>query len=518
MTCTPGLPGGFDDGKIVDRNCTRDAAFSTAHLLRSMSGDEHALLCVSDHHSSFLGRYYEDVRVVKSGPVLDFRFKSFSDAQTNYERDVQSAGVVADESKEAYEYGESVRTVYDQELGITGKLHLPANGFGSGACIASPIKFLVPFSSSCQVDLRQDDICSGGNGSFLDYLLYLKPASHGKSYPSVKAALNASNSAKVKLKYFTSQAAYKYIKTSGRNSNLTPKRVDIAPEIMNNLIQNSPEFFGDERKGGSLDLFYDALRDVCANVILEVHYIFRWSGNQIDQVEANIILGNVTMESHSEEKRTVTQLFSAEFKHSSDRGQKKRPGNPGYEMGRPLISGMKTWSGVSSSLCRDDPGRDVAFGENVLTGCLIQLEKFNFTDCQSLSSAIQDIQNVMTYSEHVAKGGTQDNANDTHISVIYEDDLGGNWTKIDYTRLPVDVCSVPSQVQVQILYSKALVESATDIYRINGVRVKQRFSNWTWTCVQVSAGKCEDVVNYQLRLDVFFEEIPLRWHLQNTSR
>ena len=64
-----------------------------------------------------------------------------------------------------------------------------------------------------------------------------------------------------------------------------------------------------------------------------------------------------------------------------------------------------------------------------------------------------------------------------------------------------------------------------DVFRINGVKVELEYSQWSFVCrkrnVLFDTGQenCKSrVLDFELTSKVMFEEIPLQWHHENTSR
>ena len=52
LTCILGLEGGFDDGKIVQGNCSWPTIFDQNWM---------TLICISNGNTNYLGQYYEEL-------------------------------------------------------------------------------------------------------------------------------------------------------------------------------------------------------------------------------------------------------------------------------------------------------------------------------------------------------------------------------------------------------------------------------------------------------------------------
>lgn len=225
----------------------------------------------------------------------------------------------------------------------------------------------------------------------------------------------------------------------------------------------------------------------------------------------------------------------------------------------PASDGMMSWKTSESSLCRDAGAQPIAFATDVDSSCSLQIAADNFTDCESLAGSIRLMQDSLLSATHVSKGG---NPNATlrsdFVKIVFFDPMevqqrdnatadnatsGINRTSTTTTEvppttaapltlpprqpsLPIASCVVPSRVSVHVMYSKSDTGESkrkTDpIYRVNGIRIMLGHERWDWTCRKTSGEggdrSCREIANYDIGLSVKFEEIPLVWHHQNTSR
>ncbi|XP_029427149.1 tectonic-2 isoform X2 [Rhinatrema bivittatum] len=117
----------------------------------------------------------------------------------------------------------------------------------------------------------------------------------------------------------------------------------------------------------------------CVNVTLEANYTFLWEGNMIRSVNVSTISGCLAF-NHNE---TRVQKFRAEFVNINSSGTTSAlSGNPGYQVGRPVITGNENASAITSSrlnLWRPAVGlctsarTPVLFGEDATSGCFLQI-------------------------------------------------------------------------------------------------------------------------------------------------
>jgi hypothetical protein len=581
LTCLGGHPGGQRGrGLFPTRNCSvLEMSFPW-----TLVGDHHVVTCLADENTPYLGKFYTEDGT--KGDVLDTAVRY--DVRVNLARRAAAHRVTYGDEKveierargEArYKQGAGVATVYNRNRALFGRLSLPANAL-NGACLPAPIRYLLPFESTCSRDF-DTEACDSAKGSFLD------PASYAADAPPfVPISVGAEETAPVVTKYFSSKEyKYKYVSIHGRHQLYSESKVDGADKIVdgvNEAAMSEFKFNGrhfshtlTELDAKTLDARYDGGRELCVNVALDVEYRVFWRGVSIVRIEKDVLVGDIALTSDAGiPKRALTQHFLVTFHHEPA----KKPvrvehtsGNPGYDVGKPVIvgdfsyetgfvkksSGLLTWHPAATSLCRDATVVPVAFSCDVSTACSIQLSADNFTNCEALVTAVSIIQDALVSASVVAKGGNpkatnakdflqvihydptevQHNynlnstahaiANATYFTVVSAANATLPPPGVVNFSLPVDSCLVPSRLSVQITFSRAAPanvsarSNATPIFRVNGVRVTREYERWTWQCRKNSGtavAACKDVVNYDLSHTVAFEEIPLVWHHQNTSR
>lgn len=376
-----------------------------------------------------------------------------------------------------------------------------------------------------------EEVCGNGKGTGLDYQMYLIPTPVNVSnVPDVLSRANLLLKAPLQVHYYAAHSSRVYLKRNARK--MEEKKVDVLHEI----LDNSGKHFKREKFVQTLDngcqrvtLFPNIQNQVhfdqqtCFNVVLEAHYRFYWRGPEILKIEADILLGNVTLLDGVHE---IMQFYSSSFHHHKNPTVLKKSGQPGYNPGQPIITGeessrnnriqpsdfgLKLWQTVSNSrsLCRQSGLQNVQFLRDFQSGCLLELSRDNFTDCARLQENIVAIQNGLIFAEFVAKGGNLNTTREEFAEIIYREND-------DVNPSGQNVCSVDNHVHIEVLYTKSgpLQEP---IYRINGVQVNYFRANWTGECWDIR--KCAgNVQKYQLASSVSFHEIPIVWHHQNTTR
>jgi hypothetical protein len=154
---------------------------------------------------------------------------------------------------------------------------------------------------------------------------------------------------------------------------------------------------------------------------------------------------------------------------------KRKSGEPGYDFGKPLLAaknvsepelevdprGPRLWTSTDpTSLCRHSSLKKIEFLKDSQSGCLLELSKANFTNCQDLKNQIRSIQAQLVQSTDqgssilIAKGGNPENMTlEDHIEMLFEDE-----TKYDHSDNETNIissCTVPSHLHYEVLYTNA---------------------------------------------------------------
>ena len=141
--------------------------------------------------------------------------------------------------------------------------------------------------------------------------------------------------------------------------------------------------------------------------------------------------------------------------------------------------------------------------------------EFKFTS--TFRSATKAIQKNLISGNYVAKGGSLNlTSSDEFIPIIFDE---RNFEGRFEDRVgDVVHCSVPHQMQVEVMYTRSSRRSSDSlaIFRICGVRVKWSFTRWTWMCRDQK--NCDTIQRFPLSMAVDHFEVPIDWHYQNTSR
>jgi len=555
-TCLPGLHGGFDPGTFVTNNCSYEPQlFDT---------DWNSILCLVKSRSSYLGLYYEEqteidpqLKPATTSPLGSFA-KSISEGQIQ---------------RKIYKHGRPVRVVYNESEGIYGHLNLPAK-LGSG-CSWSPVQYLVDSTAKCSKIVTPDK-CS--KNSLLDYQMYLMPLPRGMDVGNIPKVLKIpykNDVIELEVNYFYALEPENYISNHGKRKTMKLpndiiSQIDSIDDILANLDKS--EAFQNGFRGSSdgkcvkmeqfpKDDFHQEdqvhLENgfKCINAVLEVNYKFFWRGNEITKMNANILLGNLTlilekqMETTGRKAKVLSStqfqelhlIFSVDYQYDTNKPDLvKKSGNPGYNIGEPIRgfhnetkeeSAPKIWySHDASSLCRTSSLRWISFLEDTQSGCFLQLSRKNFTDCEQLRNEISRIQaeliemelliakggsdvdrNYTTYSNDFSEENERDDMRQT-VPILFEDFSSRIKEEKNGTRNMHQECQVPSHLHVEVMYSN----TTTGIYRISGFKINYFPEKWSWICLH-QHNSCE-TKKFQLKSSVQFIQVPVVWHFQNTSK
>ncbi|XP_036163302.1 tectonic-2 isoform X1 [Myotis myotis] len=243
------------------------------------------------------------------------------------------------------------------------------------------------------------------------------------------------------------------------------------------------------------------------NVTVEGHYLFRWNNRTISEMHVRIIWATV----HALQKGTMTQRFTVKFLSYNSGHEKERSGNPGYQLGRPVraahagrrdpVAALSLWQPAGRGLCASATLRPVLFGENALSGCLLEVGIEE--NCTRLRDKAAEILDSLIQATHVATRGNSD----------YRD-LGDGWLEIVAAPDPgTDLAGgsgkgscteVPAQLSIRILTWDA--GSVEGIAQQEILGAEKRVSSVTW---RPQCGlTCEQVGLFPLSASVQFIQVP----------
>ncbi|XP_018377352.1 PREDICTED: tectonic-3-like [Trachymyrmex cornetzi] len=274
------------------------------------------------------------------------------------------------------------------------------------------------------------------------------------------------------------------------------------------------------------------MNSTCTNIVKGLKYVISHNGSAgINSIDAYFNIGNA---SHA-----FYQYFEVEYKWIDSNNTKifTRSGNPGYEMGKPIIIGVshantsdniffnRTDGFFTLPLARRNGECDqinrhvVLFGEDMRLTCSIKLFIKNFTvlSCAELQSLTMhlltnDFLNInQRYSTYISKLGNFSSKNDV------------DWLQIKFDRIPRNIltaytvgkrilCSgLVTSMHLNVIYS--MLSKPKTNYKILGVGIvfsKEEDISWPKCAFE----NCTDILDVNIVSYVNFHDVskPSKYH------
>ncbi|XP_040106595.1 tectonic-2 [Oryx dammah] len=246
------------------------------------------------------------------------------------------------------------------------------------------------------------------------------------------------------------------------------------------------------------------------NVNVEEHYIFRWNNNTISEINVRITRAEI----NAQQKGIMTQRFTVKFLSYNSGNEEEWSGNPGYQLGKPVralstngtnnVTTLHLWYSAGRSLCSTAAVKPILFGENALSGCLLEVGINE--NCTKLRENAVELLDSLVQVTHVAMRGNSDynDLSDGWLEIIRADALDAGADPPD-SNMGGICLDVPTQLSIRILFSDAGAVEGTTQQEIVGVET--RFSSVTW---QFQCGlTCEDKADlFPISASVQFIKIP----------
>ncbi|KAF3695799.1 Tectonic-2 Precursor [Channa argus] len=254
---------------------------------------------------------------------------------------------------------------------------------------------------------------------------------------------------------------------------------------------------------------------VCENVTLALDYKFSWKANDITNVTLTRTVGTITLDRNV----VLTTSYSAVFLNGETMNE-PNSGNPGYQVGKPVIAGklldtglikrtsINLWKPVSDGLCYTAEKKQILFGENSTSGCLLPVSQQNLTQCKFLRETVGSFQAALVTGTYVSKSGNPDPLTMT------------GWLNISFLTLnssPVmevttDSCyGIPSHQHIHVWsLIKGIVQGEPQ-REIHALQVSYSLSTWAVECGGGDVSPCVDPMKTQLfpiTSSVTFSDIP----------
>ncbi|XP_076006845.1 tectonic-2 [Genypterus blacodes] len=259
----------------------------------------------------------------------------------------------------------------------------------------------------------------------------------------------------------------------------------------------------------------------CESITLALDYKFYWNGNGITNITLTRTVGTITL---SDDGVFLTARYSAEF-HNGEFMGGPNSGNPGYQVGRPVIAGnadvsendpgsiqrtsINLWKPVGDGLCSSTERKPILYGENSTAGCLLPVSWQNMSDCDNLRETVTSLQASLIAATYVAKSGNPD-------ALTMAD-----WVNISFVRLnssgslesTTGSCyGIPSHQHIHVLsFVTGMIEGVPQ-KEIRALQISYSPSTWRLDCRGGNFSPCVKQMETQLfpvTSSVTFTDIPI---------
>ncbi|XP_046391177.1 tectonic-1-like [Ischnura elegans] len=499
--CSPMDYGESDFLSLTDSSCCR-------------SMDRSTYFYVHANNSAVLGFKYEDVGKVED--IEGFEKILLGGNHQLFAKKTSLKLGKEEESLSLYERGTNIQ-IYEDETAEILPMALPYPLIGTSFCTATTsIQFLVDKSWSCTWSVTAEE-CEAAFSPFhlLQYMFQSGNESFWSAFekppPRIVKNISKKNLADSSVVLNCYKNGSDYIVTSSNFLGLKTGDM-IECDDFNNILSTS----------------YDKVDGICLNVVMGVELEFFWKGSEIVKLNARyalvdipILSGNDSLEnsvnrsqmSHHQKRLVykqksgvlINQTFKVTFRLYKD-GKDSTPvmpvdvimrsGNPGYLIGRPLISGilrvdpigfnpdatvdiqsvswedypLEIWNGGGE--CR--AGRPILFGYNAHSTCVLRISGRKFENCSALRDVVLATQMSLVRARWAARGGDRVNLTsaDTLLPILF--DHGKDW---DEENNSVSICvGLPTHLSIHVLHDGILPEGRSShfpaSYFLMGVAVR----------------------------------------------
>ncbi|XP_075424476.1 tectonic-2 isoform X2 [Ascaphus truei] len=191
---------------------------------------------------------------------------------------------------------------------------------------------------------------------------------------------------------------------------------------------------------------------LCQKVIVAADYTFIWEANNLREINVNILTANLNLTHHAK----LVQRFTATFVTSNSTWS-VLSGNPGYQVGKPVIAAngssspvrttVDLWQPVGDGACSSASRTAVLFGQDSFSGCLLQVVS---ETCSEMRKTVPATLMSLIPANYIAMRG---NSNSSDLSewvpIIYEEP---NTTCSGECAAGYRMClNVPANMNLQIM-------------------------------------------------------------------
>ncbi|XP_054629881.1 tectonic-2 [Dunckerocampus dactyliophorus] len=249
----------------------------------------------------------------------------------------------------------------------------------------------------------------------------------------------------------------------------------------------------------------------CQNVNLALDYKFFWKGNSITNITLTRSIGTISVNGNV----TLTTRYSAVFLSGEFMGE-SNSGNPGYQVGRPIIAGIEDtqsgtfsvqrtslnlWKPVNEGLCLTAEKQPVLFAENSTSGCLLTVTSDDMSQCDILRNKVYSLQENLIPAMYVAKIGNPNSQTKT------------DWLNIDFMNTSKtsedghgSCGEIPSHIHIHIWSFVTGMIDGNAQRNIQSIQVRSTLSTWTF---EFGGGDIRETQLFPVTSSVTFIDIPI---------
>ncbi|XP_041084032.1 tectonic-2 isoform X3 [Polyodon spathula] len=214
----------------------------------------------------------------------------------------------------------------------------------------------------------------------------------------------------------------------------------------------------------------------------------------------------------------LTQRFSAVFVNGDATAQ-SNSGNPGYQIGKPVIVGtmsgsvitrttLNVWQPVGNGLCATAKTTPVLFGEDFTSGCILRLSLKGLSNCSQTRETVQKGLSSLISATIVAKTG---NPVSTDLNEWVSISMALNISSTAADNLPGICTGIPANMNIQIITADVGVVQGVPQTGIRAVEVGFTSVTWKIQCGGANAAACVNdsiVQSFPVSTSVTFIKIP----------
>ncbi|NWU97708.1 TECT2 protein, partial [Upupa epops] len=246
---------------------------------------------------------------------------------------------------------------------------------------------------------------------------------------------------------------------------------------------------------------------LCQNVTFAENYTFVWKEKSIKQINVTVFLGSLC------DGEILTQRFTVRFLSLESTNASESPGNPGYQVGKPVraanlnnsdtFGSLNIWQPAGRGLCTSATYTPVLFGIDSFSGCVLEVGINE--DCSLLRGNVTEKLNSLIQATHVGRrnNSSYSDPNDW-VEVIRLDPLNSD-NRVSTGSLKGICPDIPANLNIRIIF--AVVGAVQGIPRQEILAVQISYSTVVW---QFQCGlTCENSISFlPITASVQFIQVP----------